>query len=337
MTTPFDRCLSFSCCQRCPCFTPDCSKEDDPERADLLPVRRRAVPQTTRCPRWLAVIIALGFVLGMISLLVLMIANTIQVFERDSLTIYEDQAAKLRDEIVNWAKIHLGVDGSYLINMLQENLPVSNVVKYTFLYFFNFVTGLFVVFLFTLYLVFETTSAEKTPGGLRDKIDEQIQRYIVLKTFISAIVGLGVYVILGPILNVRMASLFSVLTFLFNFIPNVGAVIATVIPAPIVLFDPDFTPFHMLMAFILPVIMHLVVGNFIEPAIFGQELALHPVFLLLSLAFWFAIWGIPGAILSVPMTAVFRMAIAASPHPYAMTAIHVMEGRVTALLQPTSP
>lgn len=338
LTTPFAQCLSLACCFRLPCFSRDtkmCKAEDDPEGLNLLPsgAQRRDNLSMRKCPRWLAVLVSLIFVLGMITLLALMIAATIQVFERDSLSIYENQAAKLRDWIVNWAKVHLGVDGSYLVSMLQDNLPVSNVVKYTFLYFFNFITGLFVVFLFTVYLLFENTANDQHPEGLRHKIDQQIQRYIVLKTFISAIVGLGVYVILGPILHVRMASLFAVLTFLFNFIPNVGAVTATLIPAPIVLFDPDFTPFHMVMAFVLPILMHTIVGNFVEPRVFGQELALHPVFLLLSLAFWFAIWGIPGAILSVPMTAVFRMTIDASTHPYAKACINVMEGNVTALLQ----
>jgi predicted PurR-regulated permease PerM len=335
ITTPFALCLRITCFSRFPCFPKEVYKPGEPEEAELLPAgtHRRSIVAMRRCPRWLAVIVSLVFVLGLITLLALMIANTIQIFERDSLSIYEAQAALLRDGIVKWAKVHLGVDGSYLVNMVQDNLPVSNVVKYTFLYFFNFVTGLFIVFLFTVYLLFENTSQEKIPGGLREKIDAQIQRYIVLKTFISAIVGVGVFVILGPILNVRMASLFAVLTFLFNFIPNVGAVIATLIPAPIVLFDPAFSPLHMVMAFVLPILIHAVVGNFVEPRIFGHELALHPVFLLLSLAFWFAIWGIPGAILSVPMTAVFRMAIDASTHPYAKAAINVMEGRVTALLQ----
>jgi len=270
----------------------------------------------------------------MISLMVLMVANTIDVFERESLTLYEAQAASLRDFVVNWAKVHLGVDGSYLVNMLQDNLPVTNIIKTTFFYFFNLITGLFVVFLFMIYLLFEETSMDK--HSLRHKIDKQIQRYIVLKTFISALVGLGVFVILGPILNVRMASLFSILTFLLNFIPNVGPVIATLIPAPIILFDPAFSSLHMVMAFVLPILMHMIVGNFLEPKIFGHELALHPVFLLLSLAFWFAIWGIPGAILSVPMTAVFRIAIQHSHHPYAKAAINIMEGKVTELLSRSS-
>lgn len=59
------------------------------------------------------------------------------------------------------------------------------------------------------------------------KIDDQIQSYIGIKTLISAGVGFLVYLVLGPMLGVNLAHIFGVLTFFFNFIPNVGAVIAT--------------------------------------------------------------------------------------------------------------
>ena len=59
------------------------------------------------------------------------------------------------------------------------------------------------------------------------KIDDQIQRYIGIKTLISAFVGLMVFVVLGPMLHLKLAHLFGVLTFLLNFIPNVGPVVAT--------------------------------------------------------------------------------------------------------------
>ena len=59
------------------------------------------------------------------------------------------------------------------------------------------------------------------------KIDDQIQRYIGLKTAISVVVGVLVYVVLGMVLDVKLAHLFGILTFFLNFIPNVGPVIAT--------------------------------------------------------------------------------------------------------------
>lgn len=50
----------------------------------------------------------------------------------------------------------------------------------------------------------------------------------------------------------------------------------------------------MVLAMVLPTALHMVVGNVVEPKWFGHSLELHPVVVLLALAFWFAIWGVPG-------------------------------------------
>ena len=66
-----------------------------------------------------------------------------------------------------------------------------------------------------------------SPGSLRAKVDSQIQRYVVIKTAISALQGMLVYFVMGTWLNVRMAHLFAVLHFLLNFIPTAGPILAT--------------------------------------------------------------------------------------------------------------
>ena len=81
------------------------------------------------------------------------------------------------------------------------------------------------VFLLVLYLLAE--QSKHAPGSLRAKMDAQIQRYVVIKTAISGLQGLLAYVILGVILNVRMAHLFGILHFLLNYIPTAGPIIAT--------------------------------------------------------------------------------------------------------------
>ena len=53
----------------------------------------------------------------------------------------------------------------------------------------------------------------------------------------------------------------------------------------------------MFLAIVLPSMVHGVVGNIIEPKVFGSHMELHPVVVILSLSFWFTIWGVSGAIL----------------------------------------
>jgi hypothetical protein len=147
-----------------------------------------------------------------------------------------------------------------------------------------------------------------------------------LKTLLSIGLGLIVFLILGPILDVELAHLFGVLTFLFNYIPNVGALIACMLPMPIVILDPDMPNIHRFLAIILPVTVHMLVGNFVEPYVFGSSMELHPVVVLLSLAIWFSIWGIPGAILSVPITAVMRIVLSHMDNYYAKVFLKILQG-----------
>ncbi len=51
----------------------------------------------------------------------------------------------------------------------------------------------------------------------------------------------------------------------------------------------------------------LVQGNFIEPKVLGSSLHLHPVIVLLAIGFWGLVWGMIGAFLAVPLTAIIRL------------------------------
>jgi predicted PurR-regulated permease PerM len=101
--------------------------------------------------------------------------------------------------------------------------------QYTFSYLVEGVGNALLVMLLVLYLLAEQSA--HAPNSLRAKVDNQIQRYLVIKTAISALQGLLAYFIMGPLLNVRMAHLFGVLHCLLNYIPTAGPIIATGEPA----------------------------------------------------------------------------------------------------------
>ena len=62
-----------------------------------------------------------------------------------------------------------------------------------------------------------------------------------------------------------------------QYIPNVGPIVATMLPLPVVVFDPELGVGAMFFAFVIPFIIHFIVGNFVEPAVFGRSMELHPV------------------------------------------------------------
>jgi AI-2 transport protein TqsA len=145
------------------------------------------------------------------------------------------------------------------------------------------------------------------PGrtGIMAEIEARVQRYITLTVFISALTGVLVGCILG-ILGVQFAALFGFLAFLLNFIPNLGAIIATILPLPIIWLSPDLSIAAKLLAIILPAAIQIGIGT-LQPRFIGSSLQLHPVVLLLALLFFTMIWGVAGAFLATPLTAVIKI------------------------------
>ena len=104
----------------------------------------------------------------------------------------------------------------------------------------------------------------------------------------------------------ELAFIFGTLTFILNFIPVIGSVIAVLLPLPIaVLQFPELT--QILIIILLPSVVHIIIGNILEPKIFGEAFGLHPITIILSLIFWGMIWGIIGVLLAAPITAIIKI------------------------------
>jgi predicted PurR-regulated permease PerM len=152
---------------------------------------------------------------------------------------------------------------------------------------------------------FEGDRAEKITT-VTNSITGQISRYLSIKVMISAITAILVWLVL-VIMKVDFPLTWAVFTFLLNFIPTVGSVIATVPPVLVALvqFYPNFWPAVIVLAVLL--LIQQTMGSIIEPKLMGDSLNLSPVVILLSLIFWGWLWGIVGALLSVPIAAAIKI------------------------------
>lgn len=143
-------------------------------------------------------------------------------------------------------------------------------------------------------------------GGFYMEVDLRIRRYINIKVALSFLTGVLVWASLS-IIGLDMAMVFGLLAFLLNFVPTVGSLVATFLPIPLA-FAQFEGRWGMIAAVILvPGTVQMLIGNVIEPKLMGEGLDLHPVTVLLALSFWGLIWGIPGMVLAVPITAVIRI------------------------------
>jgi len=172
----------------------------------------------------------------------------------------------------------------------------------------------FFVILFVIFIL-----AGRDPWAIRKgfyaEMDDQIRRYITTKVVIS-IVTAGIVWALLAYFGLRFAAMFGLMAFLLNFIPNIGPVIATLLPIPVAFVqfqDPDpevgFHWMQFINVILWPGLVQTISGNLVEPKIMGQGLELHPVTVVLMLAFWGLLWGMMGAVLAVPMTAVLRIVL----------------------------
>lgn len=130
-------------------------------------------------------------------------------------------------------------------------------------------------------------------------IIHRVNYYLLVKTIVSAITGFMVFA-LASYFRLDLATSLGILTFVLNFIPNVGSIAATALVALVAhvqLGDPRTT----LAIFLINGAIQFVNGSVIDPMLMGRALRLSSFGIIISLAFWSAIWGIPGMFLSVPI------------------------------------
>lgn len=137
-------------------------------------------------------------------------------------------------------------------------------------------------------------------------IGGDVQKYLIIKTFTSMLTGIAV----GGwvwVMGGEFALLWGLVAFLFNYVPIVGSIIAS-IPA-ILLSLVSFGVPHALALAVGYIVINVGISNFFEPILMGRRLGLSPLVILLSLLFWGWIWGPAGMLLSVPLTMILKIAL----------------------------
>lgn len=171
---------------------------------------------------------------------------------------------------------------------------------------FKIVGNLFLIFTFLFFfLLGEKKSDLENP--LLKNILEKVTAYVSIKFFTSLLTGVLVGILLF-IFNVNMFLLFGFVTFILNFIPNIGSTVATILPLPILLLQFGFG-WQFFAALSLMILIHVCIGYVLDPKIMGESLDLHPVTILVFLVFWGLVWGIPGLFLAVPITSILKITL----------------------------
>ena len=139
---------------------------------------------------------------------------------------------------------------------------------------------------------------------------ENVNRYIAIKTAISAATGAFVAVAMW-IIGVDFPALWGLLAFLLNYVPTIGSLIAAA--PPVLLALVQLGAWHAAAVAAVFAVTNVAFGNVVEPRFMGRGLGLSTLVVFLSLVFWGWMLGPVGMLLSVPLTMTLRIALEANP------------------------
>jgi len=183
----------------------------------------------------------------------------------------------------------------------------------------NALANTFFIVLTVIFLMFEALSlphkwaviGEHAPST--DAIStflKSVNQYLVIKTWISLATGAVVSIWLS-VLGVDYPLLWGLLAFLFNYVPNIGSIIAAVPAVLLALVQLGVdTALYTGLGYIA---VNIIMGNVVEPRFMGKGVGLSTLIVFVSLVFWGWLLGPVGMLLSVPLTMIVKLALEANP------------------------
>ncbi len=259
-------------------------------------------------PTPVALLAAIFSILAVVVGIATLVGGSLDGFSRE-LPVYQEKLTLQVDRLAGWlTKMGIGVSrdtfqdflnpGSVMVLASGMLKGLGGVLTNTFLILLTVVFILLEVSTFSDKLRTALGSPESSLGHFRLMLDN-VKRYMGIKTLTSALTG----VLTGGallLMKVDFAVLWGFLAFLFNFIPNIGSIIAAVPAVLIALLQ--LGPGAALIVMLIYLVVNLAVGSMIEPRLMGHRLGLSPLVVFVSLVFWGWVLGPVGMFLSVPLT-----------------------------------
>ncbi|MDG2939416.1 AI-2E family transporter [Bisgaard Taxon 10/6] len=279
-----------------------------------------------RVPHWLAITLLFVLISLIFFFLIGLINGTVREFSQSMPQYRELMLERLHavQALAARFRIPFDFDASRIQQQFDPNV-LMNFASRLLLNFSNVVSNAFVLILVVIFMLLEAPTAKrKLAFAFSDNQREQnreeqhldrvlqgIISYLGVKTLVSALTGFCVWLLL-ELMGVQYAVLWATLSFLLNYIPNIGSIIAAL---PIIVQALLLNGFSVGFAVAVGVIaINMVIGNVLEPKLMGKKLGLSTLVVFLSLLFWGWLLGTVGMLLSVPLTMACKIALEASPN-----------------------
>jgi predicted PurR-regulated permease PerM len=272
---------------------------------------------------WLGLTLAMVALLLVVGLVVQIIAGNVRAVV-DAAPQYQERLQSLLGQLTAFIAGVLGQDRPLTLTTVLNEIDFRAVIARFAGAFQSIASNTFQIFAYVAFLLLESRyfdrkvkamfpepEREQTVRATLSQIGRRIETYVLVKTFISFLVGLASFVVLS-VAGVDFAPFWALLIFVLNYIPYIGSPIGMFFPTVLALLQFGSLPTAaVILAFLWG--SQSAIENFLEPRLMGRSLNLSPVFMILGLSVFGALWGITGMILAMPMMVMLMIAFAQFP------------------------
>jgi AI-2 transport protein TqsA len=274
------------------------------------PIERTLAARLPRRLEWLGVTCAMLAVVGTLVLALSLIALALEPVVARA-PQYADQLQAQWDSLRSWARgqdlaipqasdLRSRLASGGMQGLLSGLSSAGEVLAF-----------LALVFFFTLLMLIEASSwRRKTEVALHRRqtaavlgtmpaVAQKVRWFMLIRTVVGVVSGLLATTWLW-LLGVDFAPFWGVLFFLLNYLPNIGSIIAGIPPTVLAFLQLGFG--WGLFAAGGLIVLEQIIGNFLDPRLQGRTLNVSSLVVLLSVLLWGWIWGVPGALIAVPLT-----------------------------------
>ena len=295
---------------------------------------RRISIRGVRPPRWAALTLTVLVVIAAVMSLAEMVSGNFSAVV-DAIPTYQANLQRLIGEVAALFGLQETPNLTDLVERIDFRAVVSSIAAT--LTGIAGEAGLILVYMLFLFVeqgsfdrkmkaLFPDPEQEERVHKILTHMSEEIQNYLWIKTFTSALTAGLSYAVLASV-GLDFAGFWVVIIFLLNYIPTIGSLLGILFPALLALVQFDtFVPFLIVTPSLA--VIQVFIGNFLEPMLMGSSLNISPFATLVSLAVWGSIWGIPGMFLCVPITVIAMIIFAHFPRTRPIAVILSTDGRV---------
>lgn len=262
-------------------------------------------------PQWLALTVSVLLGAAFFTAVILFTASSVGQFLKGAEVYRQNLIATITDLSARLEPHGITLDQNFIETYLRE-MPLFDWLKNFGGKLFSVVSNIILIILFMTFFLFGSKKAAPITNPAIKEMLANVSVYLSVKLMASLATGMIVAgILLG--FQIKLAVLFALFAFLLNFIPSVGSITAVLLPAPVLFLQYGFGPKFFIVLGLLSA-TEFIIGNLLEPRLLGEGMDLHPVAIVGCLIFWTLVWGVPGAFLSVPITASLKIVLGKIKH-----------------------